>query len=96
MGVSFHLFCRMPLKYIGSAKYCRSATSFGFEATFGDYHWHSLQGAIKIPIADGKLALRVAGEVVQRDGYQRDIGVGAAACPARGYEMVTNHSRGQS
>jgi hypothetical protein len=56
MGMSFHLFCRMPLKYIGSAKYCRSATSFGFEATFGDYNWHGLQGAINIPIVDGKLA----------------------------------------
>jgi hypothetical protein len=53
MGMSFHLFCRMPLKYIGSAKYCRSATSFGFEATFGDYNWHGLQGAINIPIVDG-------------------------------------------
>jgi hypothetical protein len=70
MGMSFHLFCRMPLKYIGSAKYCRSATSFGFEATFGDYNWRGLQGAINIPIVDGKLALRVAGEVVRRDGYQ--------------------------
>ena len=47
-----------------------------FEATLGDYNWHGLQGAINVPIVDGKVALRVAGEVVQRDGYQKNIGVG--------------------
>jgi iron complex outermembrane receptor protein len=43
-------------------------------AEFGNYNDRRIEGAINVPMADGKVLLRVAGELGQRDGYTKDVG----------------------
>lgn len=42
--------------------------------TVGDYNWREFEGAVNLPLSP-VFALRVAGNVVKRDGYVKDIGV---------------------
>ncbi|CAN5285698.1 TonB-dependent receptor [soil metagenome] len=46
------------------------------QVTLGDYFWHSIQGALNIPIAEG-VALRLAGNRERRDGYTKNLGIGS-------------------
>lgn len=46
------------------------------EGSYGNYNDRHLDGAINIPIIDGHVALRVAGEYEKHDGYTKNIGVG--------------------
>ena len=43
-------------------------------AEFGNYNDRRIEGAINVPMADGKVLLRVAGDLGQRDGYTKDVG----------------------
>jgi len=43
-------------------------------AEFGNYNDRRIEGAINVPMADGKVLLRVAGDIGQRDGYTKDVG----------------------
>ena len=44
--------------------------------TVGDYEHNRLQGAVNIPLIQDKVALRVAADINNRDGYTKNIGVG--------------------
>jgi iron complex outermembrane receptor protein len=44
------------------------------QATFGNYDWFELEGAVNLPIVTDKVALRVAGRYGTRDGYQKNLG----------------------
>ena len=46
------------------------------EGTLGSYAWRALQGAINLPIVDGAIALRIAGDYEKRRGYTKQLGVG--------------------
>ena len=39
------------------------------QGTAGSYNWKGIEGAINLPIIDGKLAVRLAGQIARRDGY---------------------------
>ena len=43
-------------------------------AEFGNYNDRRIEGAGNVSMADGKVLLRVAGDVGQRDGYTKDVG----------------------
>lgn len=45
-------------------------------ASYGNYDYKDVEGALNLPIIDGKVALRVAGKLSRRDGYTRNLGVG--------------------
>ncbi|NIB44099.1 TonB-dependent receptor [Pseudomaricurvus alkylphenolicus] len=45
-------------------------------ATLGAHSQQRVQGALNIPLVEDKVALRVAGDIHQRDGYTDNIGVG--------------------
>jgi iron complex outermembrane receptor protein len=42
----------------------------------GDYGRVQSEGAINLPLIDGKLAIRIAGEMESREGYTRDVNTG--------------------
>ena len=42
----------------------------------GDYGRAQTEGAINIPVIDGKLAIRIAGQMESREGYTRDVNTG--------------------
>jgi len=44
--------------------------------SLGDENLTRAQGAINLPLVEGKVALRLAGDINQRDGYTKNIGVG--------------------
>src|SRR5690606_13748089 len=44
--------------------------------TVGDYDQNRIQGAVNIPLIQDKVALRVAADFNNRDGYTKNIGVG--------------------
>jgi len=46
------------------------------QATFGDYGDREFEGAANIPIVQDKLAVRIAGQSQQRDGYTTDLQTG--------------------
>ena len=46
------------------------------QATYGNYDYKDLEGALNLPIVDGKVALRVAGRLSRRDGYTKNLGTG--------------------
>jgi iron complex outermembrane receptor protein len=46
------------------------------QVDFGNFNKHSVQGAINLPIIDGKLAIRLAGDLEQRSGYTRNVTTG--------------------
>jgi iron complex outermembrane receptor protein len=43
-------------------------------AEYGNYKDARLDGAVNLPMADGKVLLRIAGETGSRDGYTKDVG----------------------
>ncbi|MFC6438360.1 TonB-dependent receptor [Novosphingobium resinovorum] len=49
------------------------------QGTYGNYDSRLLEGALNMPIVDGKLALRIAGQYQKRDGWTRNIGIGRDA-----------------
>lgn len=46
------------------------------EAAYGNYDDRRVEGAINIPIVDGKVAVRVAGQLMRHDGYTRNMSGG--------------------
>lgn len=48
------------------------------QAQFGDYNDTEFQGAVNVPIVDGKFAVRVAADIERRDGYTKNIATGDA------------------
>lgn len=44
--------------------------------SLGDENMRRLQGAINIPLVQGNVALRIAGDVNRRDGFTENVGVG--------------------
>ena len=44
------------------------------QAEYGNYDDMRMNGAINLPMADGKVLLRIAGDIGQRDGYTKDVG----------------------
>lgn len=46
------------------------------QVTIGSYNERTLEGAINLPIVDGKIALRLAGQLARRDGYTTNLGAG--------------------
>jgi iron complex outermembrane receptor protein len=41
-------------------------------AIFGSYDWRQYEGAFNLPLLDNKVLLRVAGQLLDRDGYTRN------------------------
>jgi iron complex outermembrane recepter protein len=52
-------------------------TGYG-EMLFGDYRRAQGEGAVNLPVIDGKLAVRIAGQAESREGYTRDVNTGVA------------------
>jgi iron complex outermembrane receptor protein len=50
-------------------------TGYG-QVLAGDYGRVQSEGAISLPIIDGKLAIRIAGQMESREGYTRDVNTG--------------------
>lgn len=59
------------------------APTYDFEgyvrASYGNYDYKDLEGAINAPIVNDMIALRIAGKVSRRDGYTKNLGVGRDA-----------------
>lgn len=51
--------------------------TFDFEGygkvTVGSYNWNQYEAAVNIPLIDGKLAVRFAGQIARRDGYTKNM-----------------------
>ncbi len=47
------------------------------EGLYGSKNWVDVQGAVNVPIVEDKLSVRIAGELQKRDGYTKNLGVGA-------------------
>jgi iron complex outermembrane recepter protein len=64
----------------GAVLYYPTAPNYEFggyvSAAVGNYYNHETQVALNLPLVDQKAALRIAGDVHQRDGYTRNLGVG--------------------
>jgi iron complex outermembrane receptor protein len=64
----------------GAILYAPQAPSHEFNgylgATVGDENQRRIQGAVDIPLVQDKLAMRIAGDLNNRDGYTKNIGVG--------------------
>lgn len=64
----------------GAVLYYPTAPSYAIggyiEGDYGNYDHKQLEGAITLPIIDGRLSVRVAGRYDKRDGYTRNIGIG--------------------
>jgi iron complex outermembrane receptor protein len=41
------------------------------KASYGSYNYWSIEGAQNIPVIDGKLAIRIGGQIRRRDGYEK-------------------------
>ncbi len=52
---------------------------------YGNYNDRRIEGAVNVPMADGKVLLRVAGDVGRRDGYTKDVGPNF---PGRDYDNL--------
>jgi iron complex outermembrane receptor protein len=46
------------------------------QVDFGNFNKHSVQGAVNLPIIDGKLAVRLAADLEQQTGYTRNVTTG--------------------
>jgi iron complex outermembrane receptor protein len=46
------------------------------QVTLGSYNERTFEGAVNVPIVDGKVALRLAGQIARRDGYTKNHGIG--------------------
>ena len=67
----------------GAILYYPTAPTYTFggyaQATYGRFDTRIAEGALNLPIVDGKVALRVAGQYQKRDGYTKNIGIGGDA-----------------
>jgi len=65
----------------------RPTNQFGgyIRAEYGNYNDRRVEGAINLPIVDGKVLLRIAGEAGARDGYTKDVG---PYFPGKGYDNL--------
>lgn len=56
------------------------APTYNFEGyvrgSYGNYDYKDIEGALNVPIIEGKVALRVAGKVTRRDGYTKNLSGG--------------------
>ncbi|NIB44071.1 TonB-dependent receptor [Pseudomaricurvus alkylphenolicus] len=46
------------------------------DLVLGDYQHQRVRGAFNLPIIEDKVALRIAGDINQRDGYTKNVGIG--------------------
>lgn len=46
------------------------------QVTLGSYLERTFEGAVNVPIIDGNVALRLAGQIARREGYTKNYGVG--------------------
>src|SRR3546814_15032585 len=46
---------------------------------YGNYDARIAEGALNLPVVDGKEALRIAGQYQKRDGWTKNLGIGDAA-----------------
>jgi len=52
------------------------AVSGLISASYGRFDYRTVTGVVNLPLVEDKLAVRVAGQVIKRDGYIRDINNG--------------------
>jgi iron complex outermembrane recepter protein len=66
----------------GAVLYTPTAPTYDFggevDLKAGNYADHETQAVLNLPLIDQKLAIRLAGDIHQRDGYTQNIGVGGA------------------
>ncbi|WP_336971124.1 TonB-dependent receptor [Sphingobium aromaticiconvertens] len=64
----------------GAILYYPTAPSYELDgyvqASYGNYDWRILEGALNLPIVENKVAIRIAGQYQKRDGWTKNIGVG--------------------
>jgi iron complex outermembrane receptor protein len=64
----------------GAILYTPTAPTYAFEGladeTVGNYGDHETQAVVNLPLIDRKLALRISGDLHQRDGYTSNPGAG--------------------
>ena len=64
----------------GAVLYTPAAPTYDFggsvDAIVGNYSDHESQAILNLPLVDQKASLRIAGDLHQRDGYTKNIGVG--------------------
>jgi iron complex outermembrane recepter protein len=64
----------------GAVLYTPAAPTYDFEgladATVGNYSDHETQAVLNLPLVDRKAAVRIAGDLHQRDGYTANLGTG--------------------
>lgn len=46
------------------------------EGTYGNYNYQEIKGMVNIPIVEGQLAARIAGDWMQRDGFVKNVANG--------------------
>ncbi|MFA5495094.1 MAG: TonB-dependent receptor [Porticoccaceae bacterium] len=47
------------------------------QGSVGEYDYRGTEAAVNLPLVDGKAALRLATQIQRRDGYTKNVGVGA-------------------
>jgi len=66
----------------GAVLYTPAAPTYDFggevAATVGNYSDHETQAALNLPLVDQIAALRIAGDLHERDGYTKNLGVGGS------------------
>src|ERR1700733_13932838 len=66
----------------GAVLYTPAPPTYDFgglaDVTVGNYSDHQTQTVLNLPLVDQKVALRIAGDLHQRDGYTQNLGVGGA------------------
>ena len=64
----------------GAILYYPTAPSYDLSgyvsASYGNYDAYSLEGALNLPLVADTVALRVSGQIQERDGWTRNIGLG--------------------
>jgi iron complex outermembrane recepter protein len=64
----------------GAVLYTPAAPTYDFggvvDATVGNYSDHETEAVLNLPLVDQKVSLRIAGDMHERDGYTKNIGVG--------------------
>jgi iron complex outermembrane receptor protein len=46
------------------------------QLTLGSYNERTFEGAVNVPVVEGRVALRLAGQIARREGYTRNHGIG--------------------
>src|SRR3546814_5942790 len=75
--------CSSDLTTGGAILYYPTAPSYELEGyamvAYGNYDARIAEGALNLPVVDGKAALRIAGQYQKRDGWTKNIGIGEDA-----------------